>query len=55
MNGRLKKALEHATSCPLVIQARIIMGAEPDKITACDGCRDTLLLMKECNILEVAR
>jgi hypothetical protein len=54
-NERLKKALEHATSCPLMIQARVIMGSEPEKITACDGCRDTLVLMKEFEILEGAR
>lgn len=54
-NERLKKALEHAASCPLVIPARSIMGNEPEKITACEGCRDTLILMKECKLLEVAR
>lgn len=53
-NVRLKKALHHATSCPLVIQAKIIMGTEPEKITACEGCRDTLILMKEFEILEGA-
>lgn len=54
-NERLRKALVHSTSCPLVRQAKIIMGSEPEKITACTGCRDTLSLMKELEILKGVR
>jgi hypothetical protein len=54
-NLRLRKALDHATRCPLMLKAKVIMGDEPEKLTACDGCRDTLVLMKELSILEGVR
>lgn len=41
----LRKALDHATTCPLIQKARDIMGDNPEKITACLGCRDALLLL----------
>lgn len=42
---RYKLALDHATMCPLIQQARIVMGDSPERVTACDGCRDALLLL----------
>lgn len=43
--GELQKALDHATTCPLIQKARSLMGDAPEKITACVGCRDVLLIL----------
>jgi hypothetical protein len=47
---RLRKALHHATICPIIRQVRGIMKDNVDgirKVTACDGCRDALLALLE--------
>lgn len=42
-----RKALDHASTCPLIAQVRVIMVGEYEKLTACDGCRDALLLLEK--------
>lgn len=41
-----RKALDHAASCPLIGRARQIMKDKYEKIAACLGCRDALLLLQ---------
>lgn len=42
----LREALEHALVCPLAQKCFRIMWDEPEKITACEGCKRMLLVCK---------
>jgi len=53
-NELLREALTHALTCPLAQDCFRIMRDEPEKITACDGCRRMLLVWK-IEVLESMR
>lgn len=42
----LSESLSHALTCPLAQDCFRIMRDEPEKITACDGCRRMLLVWR---------
>lgn len=42
----LREALEHALNCPLAQDCFRIMKDEPEKITACEGCKRMLLVLR---------
>lgn len=43
----LFEALEHAMICPLAVDCSRVMRDEPEKLTACIGCRDMLIAYRD--------
>lgn len=46
-NAKLREALKHTFTCPLSRKAYEVMGDNPEGITACAGCKDALIFLRD--------